>query len=122
MSYPQVIFIILAVCGGLYFFVKYRQFDYFSLAYFSALIYFLPGFFGVTSYHVGGTWIETLIDPEVYWIMVFVMFSIWLSACLAPYLPKPFELNKTLPAESRISILLISLASVGFAGMLATVR
>lgn len=120
MLYMQVLFTAVAAFGGLYFLIKNRQFDYFALAYFSALIYFLPGFFGSTSYHIGGAWSDTLIHPEAYWVMIFVLLSILLSAWVASYVPKVLEVKIALPTESGVSILLLLLTIVGFVGLLAT--
>lgn len=120
MLYAQAIFLMFAACGGLFFLIKRRQFDYFSLAFFSALIYFLPGFFGATSYHVGDGWSDMSIDPEVYWIMIFVILSIWFSAWVSSYAPKLLEFNIALPSESLVSKLLMFSASAGFIGLLVT--
>lgn len=82
----KAIFILVAVSGLLYFSFVKRRFDYFGLAYFSALVYFMPGFFGFTSYHVEGSWSDTRIHPETYGIMISVLisivFSAWLSSSL----------------------------------------
>jgi len=116
----QALFTAVAGFGGLYFLVKNRQFDYFALAYFSALVYFLPGFFGSTSYHIGGVWSDTLIHPEAYWIMIFVLLSIWLSAWITSYTPKALEVKIALPTESGVSVLLLISTVIGFVALLAT--
>lgn len=72
----QALFVVMALSGGLYFLTKQRQFDYFTVAFFSACIYFMPGFFGVTSYHSGGVWLESPIHAETYMVMITVMGSI----------------------------------------------
>lgn len=43
----QIAFLSVAAFGGAYFLIWKRSFDYFTLAFFSAIIYFLPGFFGI---------------------------------------------------------------------------
>ena len=60
----QVAFILTALVGATYFALARRRFDYFSLAFFSAIVYFLPGFFGVTSFQVAGVWSDSSIHPE----------------------------------------------------------
>jgi hypothetical protein len=120
MLYPQAIFTISAAGGGLYFLLKKRQFDYFSLAYFSALIYFLPGFFGFTSFHASGDWSDASIHPEAYLVMIFVMLSIFVSAFISSRIHKSFNINKTIPAEPWVSRLLMVLTVVGFSGLLAS--
>lgn len=120
MLYMRDLFTVVASFGGLYFLVTNRQFDYFSLAFFSALVYFLPGFFGSTSYHIAGVWSDTLIHPEAYLIMVFVLLSIWLFAFVTSYLPKVLKVKIALPTESGVSMLLLISTAVGFAALLAS--
>lgn len=120
MPNMQVLFTAVACFGGLYFLLKNRQFDYFGLAYSSALVYFLPGFFGSTSYHIGGVWSDTLIHPEAYWVMIFVLLSIWVSAWVMSYAPKVLAVRSAVPTESGVSILLLLSTVVGFIGLLAT--
>jgi len=122
MLNTQTLFRVVAGFGGLYFHNKNRQFGYFTLAYFGALVYFLPGFLGSTSYHIGGVWSDTLIHPEAYWVMIFVLLSIWVATWIMSHVPKALDFKMALPTESGVSmsILLLLSAVVGFAGLLAT--
>ena len=47
----MTVFIALTVFGGGYFAFKKRTFDVFALAYFSAVVYFMPAYFGFTVYN-----------------------------------------------------------------------
>lgn len=78
----QITFLSIALCGGVYFLIRKRRFDYFTLAFFSAIIYFMPGFFGSTAYHVDGVWRYSDIVADTYLIMASVLLSIWLSAAI----------------------------------------
>lgn len=72
-----VIFYILCIVGFIYFFVRERVFDFFSIAYISAIVYFMPGFFGYT-FLPGWFKIELLL--ETYIVMCLVISSIIVSA------------------------------------------
>ena len=63
------LFYLFNVIGLIYFVLKKRQFDFFSLAYFSELVYFMPGFFGKTSYQLGRASIESQILDGTYIVM-----------------------------------------------------
>lgn len=116
----QGLFIFIALAGGAYFLLAKRRFDYFALAFFSALIYFMPGFMGTTSYHVEGVWSDTAIHPEVFGIMIAVMSSIWLAAFGASCLPAWSGPNWSIPATEWHARLMLLAAIAGLAGLLAT--
>jgi hypothetical protein len=42
----KIVFIIIASLGLLYFLIRNRKFDFFTVGYLSSFAYFLPGFFG----------------------------------------------------------------------------
>lgn len=116
----QLLFIVVAVATGLFFLLKRRPFDYFSLAYFSAVVYFLPGFFGVTSFHTEGDWSENPIHPEAYAIMIAVLISIACAAWLAPAAPAGPKGGRPDSMDEWVVNVLLAIACVGLAGMLAT--
>lgn len=112
----QVVFVLVSVFGAIYFSLRARV-DYFSLAYFSAIIYFLPGFFGRASYHIGGEWRELDIIPEVYAIMTVVVFSVILASFLIG------RRNGVAPAKfsySRVSKFLLIVSLLSLFGLSAT--
>lgn len=114
----QFIFITIAITGLVYFIFKKRQFDYFSLAFFSSTIYFLPGFFGASAHYADGKWIETPIYSETYAVMTSVMASIWFFAWLSTYLPNLQGLKWSFPAYRWVLELLLMVAFIGLIGML----
>ena len=73
----SIIFYILCLAGFIYFFVKKRTFDFFSIAYISSIVYFMPGFFGTT--FLPG-WIITDLVAGTYLIMCLVIASIIVTA------------------------------------------
>ena len=120
MTYMQIIVTAIAALGACYFVVKKRQFDYFALAFFSALVYFIPGFVGATSYSVDGQWSDTPIHPEVYGVMIFVLVSILLAEQAASRVTNAVTFNAVSPGVNFLPGLFAIAASAGFAGLLLT--
>lgn len=116
----QVLFTVLAISGGLFFLFKRRTFDYFALAFFSALIYFMPGFVGTAANYVDGVWSSDPLHPEVMWIMIFVLCSIWLSALVAAQSPRIWKFQGTLAGESNILSIMVFVSLLAFAGLVAS--
>ena len=73
-------FYLVVISGILYFSFKKRKFDFFTLAYFSAVIYFLPGFFGFvnepTLINNNVIQLRVPILTETYLIMISVLVAI----------------------------------------------
>src|SRR5262249_2030452 len=85
MDTVQLFFYFVAIWGGVYILLVHRQFDFFSVAFFSACVYFLPGFFGyalapstprVPYPH------PVLLLEETYWVMIMVLLAISLGAII----------------------------------------
>lgn len=81
----QISFILLATAGLLFFLLKKRRFDFFSLAFISGCVYFMPGFFGDVLYPYATIKTEAVgekvsIIPGAYLIMMLVMGGILISA------------------------------------------
>jgi hypothetical protein len=76
------VFTIICIFLAVYFLFVRRIVDYSMLAFFSAVIYFLPGFFGYTSHHVQGVWKINPIHPEVYYIFITILASIFLFSLI----------------------------------------
>jgi hypothetical protein len=118
----QTIFVAVAALGSAYFLLRKRRFDYFTLAFFSSLIYFLPGFYGATSYSVDGTWSASPIHPEAYGVMIFVVVSILLAEKIASRIARNAAFDNTLlPAGELVPVLLTIAAFAGVLGLLITV-
>lgn len=80
-------FYTISIIGLYYFFVNKRAFDFFSLGYFSSLIYFLPGYFGYViapSMRIEGLSksFNMEIDQKTYLIMLLILLMIIVSATI----------------------------------------
>lgn len=115
----QALFYIVSLSGLLYFLIARRKFDFYSLAYFSAIIYFIPGFFGTTTYHVSSAWSESDIHPETYCIMLVVMASICFSALISTYTCKFSQPSWMPPARNCTTWIALVIGFVGLTGLLA---
>jgi hypothetical protein len=113
----RTFFIGIAITGAVYFLYSKRRFDYFSVAYFGALIYFLPGFFGWTTYHRESVWLEKPIDVEVYAIMTAVLLSIVLSAYFGSNVKNPIRMNIQVFYPRRVAWFLFMTSLVGLIGL-----
>lgn len=111
------IFFLVAIAGMAYFSLK-RGFDYFSLAYFSAVLYFLPGFFGYTSYHVDGIWRKLEIVNEAYAIMILVLSSIAIFSLISRVHSSPVIMDRTPPIRRIFVLIIFMMACVGLIGTL----
>jgi hypothetical protein len=120
METIQALFIAVAVLGTLLFMLTRRRFDYFSLAYFSSLIYFMPGFVGSTSYSISGRWEESPLHPEAFAIMIFVMLSIVMAERLAHFSPGLVNWRIRIRGLSLLGPILSLAAVAGLTGLLLT--
>jgi len=74
------LFLGIVLAGGVYFSASYRRFDVYSLAFISACIYFLPGFFGAVRDVMSDTPVPLV--PEAYAAMSAVLFAILMGGWL----------------------------------------
>ncbi len=88
MNMAQLVFHLIAVSGILYFLFRKRVFDFLSLGYLSSVIYFLPGFFGHSTYKVQGEFIKLELLPETYIVMSVVMGAILTTGALFDMRPR----------------------------------
>lgn len=114
------LFVALAVGGTLYFLLSRRRFDYFSLAFLSADVYFMPAFFGQVSYGADGIWTSSTINPETYGIMIAVMLSILCSAWISERVKPLFRTALALPDLRPAGTVLLLMAVAGLTGLIAT--
>jgi hypothetical protein len=73
------IFYILFVLGIIIFFVRNRTFDFFTIAYISSIVYFLPGLFGYT--FLPG-WLKSELVIETYIVMCLIILSIIITSLI----------------------------------------
>jgi len=116
----QTLFYLAAALGVLLFAFVKRRVDYFSLAFFSSLIYFIPGFFGSSSFSVVGEWKESPLQPETYAIMILVMLSIVVAERIAHFTPRLMSWRIHIPAATLVGPALAFAALGGLAGLLLT--
>lgn len=113
----RLIFFSVAFFGTMYFLLNRRKLDYFTVAFFSACIYFLPGFFGYTTYHTGGAWTETAINDETYLIMSSVLASMLLMANLGASVKNPITFAFSIPNTHLIANTLCALSIFGLVAL-----
>ena len=118
----QILFVLVAIGGALYFGFAKRRFDAFCVAYGSALIYFSPGFVGTVPYASKGYWIDPMLPivPSAYGVMTLVLAAIWVTAHLykrGGNVTAKLHSDSTMPY---VSTAFTVLALLGFAGTLAT--
>lgn len=107
----------------IFYFIFFRRIiDYSLLALLSAVIYFMPGFFGYTRYHINGTWIESPLLQETYLVFIFVLFSIFIFSIANDFLtaqrPHGALNNQSSKKETGTEIHFILALSVLSLGML----
>lgn len=113
----QILYIFTSLMGLLYFYLTLRKLNYFHVAYFSSVIYFLPGWFGYTSYHVNAVWIHERVHDDVYIVMIMVLASIFISGLVySLVLQKQSSWGKTLSGEKYLPWVLLFFALSGLAG------
>lgn len=119
----QMVFTIVATLGLLYFLFGKRRFDFFSVAFFSACVYFLPGFFGYalappTSLMPVRQPVE-LID-EAYWVMVAVLLAVLFGAICFDLIVRERKTKITLRGSQSAVVVATVMALVGFVLTVAT--
>lgn len=78
----QSLFIVVSLAGAAYFLLLRPGFDFYSLAFFSSLVYFSPGFFGYDLlFHP--------LEPDTYAVFVVVLASVWVAGVLRPMRTPP---------------------------------
>lgn len=79
----HITFILVAIAGLSYFLLCLRQFDFFSVAFFSGCVYFLPGFLGYTVVPIGGVNFATVdLEDQSYLVMIGVLTVICIGAVI----------------------------------------
>ena len=116
----QTVFIAISILGALYFLLAKRVFDWFSVAFFSACIYFMPGFFGYTSFRVLTRWIDTPINSETYMIMTAVLTAILVSATVVDRIPQKKEIPSEPEGNPYVLGVLLLFAIAGLIMMILT--
>lgn len=113
-------FIIISILGLAYFLLAKRRFDWFAVAFFSACIYFIPGFFGYASYLSLNGWIDNPLNDEAYGIMILVEGAILWGAIASDLFSKEFRIRKIEKGNVYVLNTLLCLSLIGFVLMLLT--
>lgn len=116
----QNLFFMVSLIGIFYFLFSRRNFDYFTVAFFSGCIYFLPGFFGYTAFHTDGIWTETQINGETYLVMISVLISILSFSCIGSNIKNLIKINITIPNARFILNIIFCLSITGLIALILT--
>lgn len=113
----QFFFFLLSAIGLGYFVLFKRRFDFFSLAFFSAIVYFLPGFFGfalrpATIYSVAGE--RMPLVENTYVVFCLVLTAILGAALVYDQLPALGLPDRKIPLTGLALASFVALALVGF--------
>jgi hypothetical protein len=121
MSLMHVSFVIIAAAGLLYFLFCLRQFDLFSVAFFSACMYFLPGFVGYTVAPMAGAMHAPVdLEDQTYLVMITVLIAIWVGALLFDHAPGRNVLALRLQGSESAPVWAVALAVIGSILLVAT--
>jgi len=105
------LFLLIAILGSLYFLFKKRAFDFFSIAFFSACIYFLPGFVGYVNFPEPKT---NLIDGS-YLVMILVLGTILFGAFFYDFFVRNKSISKiTIKNTDLVLFFLVCFTLIGF--------
>ncbi len=115
----QGVFVLVAAAGAAYFAFAKRRFDFLSLGYVSALVYFLPGFAGFT--RMPQTVFSAFREPvplieETYWVFILVLGALAVTAVVTDRLPVREFPRFKIPAPHLALSILLALTLLGFGG------
>ncbi len=113
-------FYVVSILGLAYFLLAKRRFDWFAVAFFSACVYFLPGFFGYTSYLSLTGWIDNPLNNEAYGIMILVESMILSGAIASDLFSKKRTITKVEQGNVYVLKILLCLSITGLVLMLLT--
>ena len=115
------VFVVVAISGCAYFLFCLRQFDFLSVAFFSACVYFLPGFFGYTVAPVSaGLAVPVDLENQTYVVMLGVLMAIWAGAILFDLAGKGDVRGWSLERSRAAALCTTLLAVIGFVLIWAT--
>ncbi len=114
----QALFVTVAIVVLFYFLFAKRQFDFFSVAFISACVYFLPGFLGYVNEWILEDGVSRRVHaemvPETYVVFVVVLLAILLASIIYDYTVKGKGLEVTLRGSKNAAVWAVGLALVGF--------
>ncbi|NEO32409.1 MAG: hypothetical protein F6K36_18645 [Symploca sp. SIO3C6] len=117
----QVTFIILVVVGILYFLFSKRFFDLFSIAFFSACVYFLPGFWGYVLIPESSVKTPVPLVAKAYLVMIAVLFAILIGGIYFDKTIKTEQIKLKIRGSHLASSVATLIALLGFILTMLTV-
>lgn len=115
----KYLFVIIALLGTVYFLIKKRRIDFFTVSFFAATIYFLPAFYGYT-YYSRSLDIKSYFVDETYMIMIFILTSLILGGIVFDLFYKETSVKKSIPKTSKLPIIATVFAIIGIVGTVLT--
>jgi hypothetical protein len=117
----QALFYLVAIAGLLYVVLKKRRFDFLAIGFLSAIVYFMPGFFGSVLFP-DTPWSLTPdpIIPATYVVYVMVMAAILLAAILHDLFPESKPRHWVLRGSRDTCVLALFLGLTGLGMCVAT--
>src|SRR5579885_1924060 len=114
----STLFLIAAICGTAYFGFAKRFCDFYTVAFFGALLYFMPGFSGYALYPSGSDMVPVELADETMTVFTIVLYSICVSAmaydhCIAKHISAAFSDSRVGSSLSLSALLLSALGLVG---------
>lgn len=117
----QLAFIGIATVGLLYFLFQKRQFDFYSIAFFSACVYFLPGFFGYTLMPTKTSMGSAVdLENETYMVMIAVLIFILCGGVFFDSCPTKEAINLRLKGTDNSAMWTVGIALMGYVLLLYT--
>jgi len=112
----QLVFILISVFGLLYFSVAKRQFDFFAVGFFSACVYFIPGYFGFALYppDLGHVRLPAKLLDETYMVMIALLVVILIGAFLFDFISKKSKIKFSIKGGKYFVHVAIGLAVLGY--------
>ncbi|HUE84642.1 MAG TPA: hypothetical protein VMO26_01050 [Vicinamibacterales bacterium] len=124
LSLPHMLFFVSVALGALYFSFRDRRFDFFSVAFLSSMVYFMPGFIGFAiSPPTQRVMLPTPLRlvPETYAVMIAVLCAVLVGAIVFDAFFADAAPRSVLPGASDAVVSVTVLAVVACALTVLTV-
>jgi hypothetical protein len=121
MEIMQLIFIVVVTTGLLYFLLRKRKFDFYSIAFLSACVYFLPGFVGYTLMPTKTSMeIPVDLENETYMVMIAVLVLILCGGVVFDFCRTREAISLRLKGTDRSAMWAVGIALMGYILLLGT--